>query len=382
MATTALTNTPGSSHGNVTAGHTGSQSAPVAPAAQHRIQQANTSPSTTSTLLSTPSPASRPASPSSSPSTSNLVQSSAVPPPQTTRGKFRRCWNKVSTIAAWVAIVFTIASFVRDYLDITKDSPLSPQESWELQNDFRLSCEYDRRAELQSDACDLALSKPASPPPGISKRALYEPSVKRESCNTLCPRIRTGNVVIFSLNRGRSTPQAAALVDCFFEWTNVLLLLGVAIMSTRFHKLPRRRREQARNICSGAPSAPSRKEQDTVPSGPSEQPHENENGIGPMLWSEVVATSVAFVVLLLQVTWIYSLPSYKRLIFGAYEGELEFAIATLFESSVCLLTLLSGYTNVKLQEILLRLLCTFQTPCLLLGSSRGKICMQRWLMRR
>ena len=143
-------------------------------------------------------------------------------------------------------------------------------------------------------------------------------------------------------------------------------------MSTRFHKLPRRRREQARNICSGAPSAPSRKEQDTVPSGPSEQLHENENGIRPMLWSEVVATFVAFVVLLLQVTWIYSLPSYKRLIFGAYEGELEFAIATLFESSVCLLTLLSGYTTVKLQEFLLWLLCTFRTPCLLLGSSRGK----------
>ena len=233
---------------------------------------------------------------------------------------------KVSTIAAWVAIVFTIASFVRDYLDITKDSPLSPQESWELQNDFRLSCEYDRRAELQSDACDLALSKPASPPPGISKRALHEPSVKRESCNTLCPRIRTGNVAILSLNGGRSTPQAAAFVDCFFEWTNILLLLGVAIISTRFHKLPRRRREQARNICSGTPSAPSRKEQDTVPSGPSEQPHENENGIGPMLWSEVVATSVAFVVLLLQVTWIYSLPSYKGLVFGAYEGEVGFPI--------------------------------------------------------
>lgn len=181
MATTTMTTTlaiqPGSSHAN--AGQNGSPPSSVAPNGQnHSLQQANTSPSTTSALQTLPSPVSRPASPSSSTSVSSPGRLSTVPTVRITRTRFRRCWEIVQTIAAWVAIAFTIGSFVRDYLDVTKDRPPSPQESWELQNAFRHSCEYDRRAELQSDACDLALSTPASPPPmGISKRALRERSV-------------------------------------------------------------------------------------------------------------------------------------------------------------------------------------------------------------
>ncbi|GAB7329187.1 hypothetical protein MBLNU13_g01006t1 [Cladosporium sp. NU13] len=177
MATITTLAVPiGSSHGS---GHTGSQSSPIAPNAQHQTQQANTVSSTTSALQSPPSPASRPTLPSSSATASSLVQPSTAPTPQTPRTKLRRYWNKFQTIALLVVGIFTIASFFRDYFDIKKDSPPSPQELWELQNDFRLSCEYDRRAKLQSDACDLALSKPATPPPGISKRALQERSVRQ-----------------------------------------------------------------------------------------------------------------------------------------------------------------------------------------------------------
>lgn len=177
MATITTLAVPiGSSHGS---GHTGSQSSPVAPNAQHQTQQANTSSSTTSALQSPPSPASRPTLPSSSATASSLVQPSTAPTPQTPPTKLRRYWNKFKTIAILVVGIFTIASFFRDYFDVKKDSPPSPQELWELQNDFRLSCEYDRRAKLQSDACDLALSKPATPPSGISKRALQERSVRQ-----------------------------------------------------------------------------------------------------------------------------------------------------------------------------------------------------------
>lgn len=92
--------------------------------------------------------------------------------PRTNPTRLRRCWEVAQGIAVWVAIAFTIASFVRDYMDITKDGGLSTAEDkWKLHNSFRSSCEEDRKAGRRSDACDRELSMPVSPPPGLYKRA-------------------------------------------------------------------------------------------------------------------------------------------------------------------------------------------------------------------
>lgn len=144
-------------------------------------QQANTPvPTTTTTTPTTPS-SSRP----TSPSTTSASQAGTPPmspvtsPPHSTSASSNEvsptAWSRFKSeakeVAVWVAIAFTIASFVRDYLDFTKDSGPSAQEIWQLQMRFRSSCEEDRRRGQRSDACDLELSKPASPPPGLSKRA-------------------------------------------------------------------------------------------------------------------------------------------------------------------------------------------------------------------
>ena len=334
-------------------GHTGSQSASVAPAAQHQTQQAFASPSTNSALPSTPSPASRPASPSSSPSTSSLVQSSAVPTPQTPRTKLRRCWDKVSTIAAWVAIIFTIASFVRDYLDITKDSPLSPQESWELQNDFRLTCEYDRRAKLQSDACDLELSNPASPPPGVSKRAPHE----------------------------RSALPDVELDDYIVGLLLMVLTLGTSIASIAINKIPSQSREQQPNTCADTRlSDESRKEQDAMQSSPSDEPLKNGDGTRPIARSDIVATFVTSFLLLSQLTSILYLCKYEPLILGSYEeGSI---VAHLFHVAGVLSILASSYTTSILQEFLMDQLCMFLNSLPAPVATERQICMQRELMGR
>ena len=56
-------------------------------------------------------------------------------------------------------------------MNVTKDRSPSALEKWDRQNSFRLSCEHDRTAGLYSDACHEALSAPAEPPPGMSKRS-------------------------------------------------------------------------------------------------------------------------------------------------------------------------------------------------------------------
>ena len=327
MATTTnLAVPPGSGHGS---GRTGSQSPSISPTAQHRMQQANPSSSTSSTLPSTSSPGSRPALPSSSPSVSNLVQSSAVPTPQATAGKIRRCWDKVSTIATWVAIAFTIASFVRDYLDITKDSSLSPHEKWELQNDFRLSCEYDRRAGLHSDACDLALSKPASPPPGIAKRALHMPS----------------------------TLQEFGLLDHIFNWLSPTVFLPFTMAFFAFYKPPSHSCEQQYITCPDRPSSTSRKEQDAVRSRPSDQPRNKGDGKSPITRDEIVLGFMTSILFFAQLAFILSLVKHIRLIKSAYESEST--MLTVLEILSALWTLLLCYTSVKLRRILMRQLCIF-----------------------
>jgi hypothetical protein len=142
--------------------------------------QANTpvSPSTPTTPT-TPS-GSRPTSPSATsasnavvptvpPQTSlpNSTSASSDAPPPTGWSRFKKA---AKYAAIWVALAFTIASFLRDYLGFTKDSGPSPQEVWQLHISFRSSCEDDRRRGQRSDACDLELSKPTNPPPGLFKR--------------------------------------------------------------------------------------------------------------------------------------------------------------------------------------------------------------------
>lgn len=259
MSTINLVNSPGSSHG--TASHTSFQLPSVASGAQHQTQQANTPSSTTSALQSTPSPASRPASPASSTVVPSLASSLAVPSPRTTPTKLRTCWNRAQTIAAWVAIAFTIASFVRDYLDITKDSPPSPQATWALQNDFRLSCEYDRRAELRSDACDAALSKSASPPPGISKRALHERRVPR-------------------------SPELG--IDDAIPLLMIFLIAWTVLMSVAIHNAPSHSCEEQPIARSGAPPSIPTKEQNAARTSPSDQLHKQCGGIKPLSRSETL----------------------------------------------------------------------------------------------
>ena len=314
---------------DTTATLAGSQSSSIGPTGQHRMQQANPSSSTSSSLPSTPSPASHPTSPSSSPSVSSLVQSPAVPTPQTTPGKIRRCWDKVSTIATWVAIAFTIASFVRDYLDVTKDSSLSAHEKWELQNDFRLSCEYDRRAGLHSDACDLALSKPASPPPGVSKRALHE----------------------------HRALQDVMFVDYIFQWFWPTVVLGTAIASIAFYKAPSHSCEQQYITCPDRPSSTSRKEQDAVRSRPSDQPRNKGDGKSPITRDEIVLGFMTSILFFAQLAFILSLVKHIRLIKSAYESEST--MLTVLEILSALWTLLLCYTSVKLRRILMRQLCIF-----------------------
>lgn len=144
------------------------------------IQQANTPVSTTTLTTPTTPSGSRPISP---PATS-ASQAATPPVPQATSSPdstsaysnavsptgWSRFISVAKEVAVWVAIAFTIASFVRDYLDFTKDSGPSAQEIWQLHISFRSSCEDDRRRGQRSDACDLELSKPTSPPPGVFKR--------------------------------------------------------------------------------------------------------------------------------------------------------------------------------------------------------------------
>lgn len=315
MSTITLGNSSGS--GNGTTGHTGSQSPSVAPGAQHQIQQANTPSSTTSALQSTPSPASRPASPSSSTGISSPASSLIVPTPPT---KLRTCWNRAQIIAAWVAIAFTIASFVRDYLDITKDSLPSPQETWALQNDFRLSCEYDRRAELRSDACDVALSKPASPPPGISKRAPHERRVPRR-------------------------PELG--IDDAIPLLMTALIAGTVMMSVAIHKAPSHSREEQPIARSGAPSSTPTKEQNAARTGPSDQLHKQCGGIKPLSRSELFVGYLAFLLQILLLTLIAYLVKHEPLLLGAYEAESGIHTALV----ICLI-LLSIYTVRKVSEFL------------------------------
>ena len=318
---------------DTTATLAGSRSSSIGPTGQHRMQQANPSSSTSSSLPSTPSPASCPTSPSSSPSVSSLVQSSAVPTPQTTPGKIRRCWDKVSIIATWVAIAFTIASFVRDYLDVTKDSSLSPQEKWELQNDFRLSCEYDRSAGLHSDACDLALSKPVSPPPGIAERALHMPSAL----------------------------QRYEFLDYIFEWLWPTIVIGTVIASTAFYKAPIHDCEQQNTTFSDRPSPTSRKQRDAALSRQSGQPHNKGVGKSPITRIEIALGLLAFSLFFFQLALILSLIEHKQLIVAHYESKS--AILTVLEIISTLLTLRSCYTSLKLQRMLMRQLCILQLTC-------------------
>ena len=242
MATTTSTITPGSSHRN--AGQTGSQASSVTPVGQHHdLQQANAS-STASALQSPPSRVSRPASPSSRTSVSSASNLPTDPIVRVDSTRFRRYWGIVQTFVAWVAIAFTIASFVRDYLDITKDRDPSPQESWQLQNDFRLSCEYDRRAGLQSDACDVVLSEPASPPPGIAKRALHERGVPHH------------------LELAYKIPYASM----------ALMVIATIVLPFAIDKSCGQSREEQPVICWSKPSSTSIGEQPEVHTDPSDSP--------------------------------------------------------------------------------------------------------------
>jgi hypothetical protein len=148
-------------------------------------QQTNVPPSITVASPSMTPPGSRPASPS----TTSGDQTITPLVPQTTTAantptglpvtynkptRLRRLRDTAQGFAVWVAIAFTIASFVRDYLDLTKDGASSTQGEWKLRMTFRASCERDLSQGRQSDACDLELSKSTVPPPGLYKRAQPE----------------------------------------------------------------------------------------------------------------------------------------------------------------------------------------------------------------
>lgn len=239
----------------------------------------------------------------------------------------------MQTIVAWVAIAFTIASFVRDYLDITKDRDPSPQESWQLQNDFRLSCEYDRRAGLQSDACDVVLSEPASPPPGIAKRALHE----------------------------RGVPHHLELAYKIPYPHLALMVIATIVLPFAIDKFCGQSRKEQPVICWSKPSSTSIGEQheahheahtdpSDLPSNQLSRENERLERPGPPSRDKKALTIMICALPVLPIFLIYCLVRYEKLVLDTYESRISTGM--VFGSTLVFLTLLSVYTGAKKHEIL------------------------------